>query len=120
MIKNTTPSTKPSFTVVNASSEQSTTILNKSAASLEVTKVIPSDTLALGDETVPSLTIEPVQIVQLSTSTPSSPTHDITVITSEQLTQAKEKNIITDLNSALLVPKTVLISEAKKPLSSVE
>ena len=32
----------------------------------------------------------------------------------------KEKNIITDLNSALLVPKTVLISEAKKPLSSVE
>lgn len=107
MIKNRWETHKSSFTIVNSSSVDTTTILNKSATSLEVTKASLTDS----KEDQSSITIEPTKIVQVST--PTLTDDDLTVITTEILTQAKEDSIITDVSASLT--EKVIPAIAKVP-----
>jgi hypothetical protein len=112
VIKNTSTSKKSSFTVVNSSSEKNTTILNKSDSSLQVTKIDEKDS----KENLPSLTIDPVQIVELASSDKTTDiASTLQIVATEVLTQEKEQNIM-----IVHVPTIIqtVVSEPKKPLIS--
>jgi hypothetical protein len=74
---------------------------------LEVTKASLTDS----KEDQSSITIEPTKIVQVST--PTLTDDDLTVITTEILTQAKEDSIITDVSASLT--EKVIPAIAKVP-----